>query len=127
MHLWQEGKCFRNLIYHAYLQVELDKESRQYTTVNTHKGLFRYNRLLFGVASAPSIFQRVMENLLKDIDGVSVYVDDVLVTCRESRAGAPGTFGKSDAEIGRSRDATQEGKVPFSPTNSGVLGPCDHC
>ena len=34
------GKVFSKLDFsHAYLQVELDEESRQYATINTHKGL----------------------------------------------------------------------------------------
>ena len=49
-------------------------------TINTHKGLFEYKRLPFGVASAPSIFQRVMENLLQGIKVVCVYIDDILIT-----------------------------------------------
>ena len=53
------GKLFSKLdLSHAYLQVPLDEASR---------GLFEYWRLPFGVASAPSIFQRVMENLLQGI------------------------------------------------------------
>ena len=48
--------------------------------INTHKGLFRYNRLPFGVSSAPGIFQRVMESVLQGIPGVVVHVDDILVT-----------------------------------------------
>ena len=63
----------------AYQQLMQDEESRRLVTVNTHKGLFQYKRLLFGVASAPGIFQRTMENVLQDIPQVRVYLDDVLI------------------------------------------------
>ena len=58
----------------------LHEESLRYDTISTHKGVSRYNRLPFGVASAPSIFQRVMETILQGIPGVCVYNDDILVT-----------------------------------------------
>ena len=73
------GKSFTKLD-HAYLQIRLDEESCHFVTINTHKGLFEYKRLTFGVASAPSIFQRTMENLLQGIKGIWVYVDDILIT-----------------------------------------------
>lgn len=51
------GKYFSKLdMSQAYQQVPLDEESKQYVVINTHKGLFRYNRLPFGIASAPGIF-----------------------------------------------------------------------
>jgi len=49
-------------------------------TINTHKGLFKYSRLPFGETTAPSIFQRVMEHLLQDLNFVTVYFDDMLIT-----------------------------------------------
>jgi hypothetical protein len=48
----------------AYLQVPLSNAAKKYVTINTHKGLFKYNRLPFGIASAPAIFQRTMETLI---------------------------------------------------------------
>ena len=75
------GKYFTKLdLSQAYLQLPLDNESSELLTINTHKGLFKYNRLPFGVSSAPAIFQRSMETLLRGLNGVSVYLDDILVT-----------------------------------------------
>ena len=60
------GKAFSKLdLSQAYLQIPLDVESRRYVTINIHRSLFEYKRLPFGVASAPSIFQRVMETSCK--------------------------------------------------------------
>ena len=74
------GKLFTKLdMSNAYLQLPLDAESKKFTTINTHKGLFEYTRLPFGVASAPAIFQRYMDTLLQGIPQVSVYINDILI------------------------------------------------
>ena len=67
----------------AYQQLLLDEKSKKFTTINTHKGLYQYNRLPFGVSSAPGIFQRTMENLLQGIPHVVVRVDDILVSGKD--------------------------------------------
>ena len=67
----------------AYQQLELEEGSRKFTTINTHKGLYQYNRLPFGVSSAPGIFQRTMENLLQGIPQVVVRIDDILVSGKD--------------------------------------------
>ncbi|RXN33959.1 putative protein K02A2.6-like protein [Labeo rohita] len=75
------GLSFSKLdMSHAYQQIVMDENSKQYLTINTHKGMFTYNRLPFGVASAPAIFQRTMEGLLRGLTHVAVYLDDILVT-----------------------------------------------
>ena len=80
------GKTFTKLdLAHAYQQVELEENSRKFVTINTHRGVFEYTRLPFGVASAPAVFQRIMENLLQGLKHVCVYLDDILVTCSSER------------------------------------------
>ena len=75
------GTAFSKLdLQHAYLQLPLEKNSKQYTTINTHQGLFQYNRLPFGVSSAPGIFQRAIDGLIKGIPDVAAYMDDILIT-----------------------------------------------
>lgn len=54
--------------------------SKEFPTINTHKDLYKYNRLPCGVALAPGIFQRVMEQLLNGIPHVGVLLDNVLIT-----------------------------------------------
>ena len=66
-------------------QVPLDIESRHYKTFTTHRGLYRLKRLPFGVACAPEIFQRVVDDMLQGLDGVIVYIDEILVFGRDQQ------------------------------------------
>ena len=75
------GERFTKLdLSQAYMQLLLDEESAPYLTVNTHRGLYEYTRLPFGVALAPALFQKVMDTLLQGIPNVLCYIDDILVT-----------------------------------------------
>ncbi|XP_072145012.1 uncharacterized protein [Dermacentor andersoni] len=74
------GEVFTTLdLRQAYNQLPLDEEAKKITVLNTQKGLFCFNRLPFGVSSAPAIFQRRMDGLLGDIPGVQVYLDDIII------------------------------------------------
>ncbi|XP_055613887.1 uncharacterized protein K02A2.6-like [Uranotaenia lowii] len=64
----------------AYLQMEVAPEDREILTLNTHRGLYRPNRLMYGISSAPAIWQRQIETILQGIEGVSVFLDDIKVT-----------------------------------------------
>lgn len=63
----------------AYMQVRVSDDSRKYLTINTHKGLYEYMRLPFGISSAASTFQSIMDEILKDLEGVQCYLDDILI------------------------------------------------
>jgi hypothetical protein len=75
------GKSFTKLdLAHAYLQMEVEEQAKELLTINTQKGLFTYNRLPFGIASAPAQWQRAIEQILQGCKGTHVYFDDILVT-----------------------------------------------
>ena len=77
----KKGKTFTKIdLSQAYQQIPLDVASKKFVVINTHKGLFGYTCLPYGISSAPGIFQRTIENLLQGIPGVAVYIDDILVT-----------------------------------------------
>ena len=75
------GKKFTKLdLSQAYLQLQLEPESQKYCTINTHQGLYHFNRLPFGISSAPAIFQKIMDTILQGIPQTLCYIDDILVT-----------------------------------------------
>ena len=75
------GEKFTKLdLKNAYLQMEVRKEDREYLTINTHTGLFCYNRLVFGISSAPTIWQRTMEQILQGLDCVKCILDYMIIT-----------------------------------------------
>ena len=75
------GESFTKLdLSRAYKQMKVADSSQGYLTITTHMGLFRYQRLPFGIASAPAIWQRAMSIVLQGCSGVVCYLDDLLVT-----------------------------------------------
>ncbi|XP_056150236.1 uncharacterized protein K02A2.6-like, partial [Lampris incognitus] len=79
------GQQFTKLdLSQAYQQVLLEDNSRRYLTINTHRGLYHYNRLPYGVASAPAIFQKIMDQVLQGMEGVICYLDDILITGKDT-------------------------------------------
>lgn len=76
----RNAKYFSRLdLTNAYHQIELHEDSRFITTFITHRGMFRYKRLLFGVNSAPKIFQRIFEGILSPCKNCLNYIDDIIV------------------------------------------------
>ncbi|KAF6040154.1 hypothetical protein EB796_001547 [Bugula neritina] len=57
----------------------VSKESRPLLALTTHKGLYAYTRLAFGISVAPALWQNAMEQVLMSIERVQVYYDDILI------------------------------------------------
>ena len=66
----------------AYLHYEVAPEDREYLTINTDKGLFQYQRLVYGIKDAPSKWQKAIEQVLSPLigNGVQVILDDMIIT-----------------------------------------------
>uniref|UniRef100_T1IWV4 Reverse transcriptase domain-containing protein n=1 Tax=Strigamia maritima TaxID=126957 RepID=T1IWV4_STRMM len=64
----------------AYNQLELDEQSAELCTINTHIGLFRVNRLFYDISSTSAIFQKAMDQLTVPLQGTQSYIDDSCIT-----------------------------------------------
>ena len=75
-----QSKFFSKLdLTTAYHQIELSPESRDITRFGTHKGLYWYKRLMFGISCAPEMYQKVLHQILQECDGAHNILDDVIV------------------------------------------------
>ena len=78
----------------GYHQVPLKEEHRNLTCMTTPRGVMRWRVLVMGLKNGNAIFQRVMEEVLRDLDFADPYVDDVIV----------GSTGGSEQELIRHHD-----------------------
>lgn len=88
----------------GYLQIPLAPESRYITTFSTHKGLRQYTRLIFGLSSAPEVFQNEIQKVLQGVQGAKNISDDILL------------FGKTKMEHDQALQATFQRLRENGPT-----------
>lgn len=85
------NKYFSSLdLASGYYQVPVAEESKHLTAFITPDGLYEYNRMPFGLANAPSVFQRVVNVMLKGTNNnnhVLAYMDDLLVPSKSIEDG----------------------------------------
>ena len=63
----------------GYHQLELHPDSRSITTFTAHCGLYQYKRLMFGITSAPEVYQHVIQQSLQGCEGVANISDDIII------------------------------------------------
>lgn len=78
------GKClyFTTLdLASGFHQIEMNPKHAQKTAFTVENGHYEFTRMPFGLKNAPSTFQRVMDNILKDLVGkiCLVYLDDIII------------------------------------------------
>ncbi|XP_063585382.1 uncharacterized protein LOC134762766 [Penaeus indicus] len=64
----------------GYYQVELTENARRIAAFVTPDGLFEYKVMPFGLRNAPATFQRLINGVIRDLEGVQAYLDDLVIT-----------------------------------------------
>lgn len=65
----------------GFHQIFLSEQDRQKTAFNVNNGKYEFCRLPFGLKNAPSIFQRAIDDILREWIGKCcyVYIDDIII------------------------------------------------
>jgi len=65
----------------GFTQLEVDPKEREKLAFRTHRGLWQFIRMPFGYKNGPSIFQRIMQNVLAPFLWIFalVYIDDIVI------------------------------------------------
>ena len=63
----------------GYWQVPLTQRAREISAFVTPSGLYQYKVMQFGMKNAPATFQRMVNKLVRDIDGCEGYIYDVVI------------------------------------------------
>ena len=75
-----ESKIFSKLDCNSgFWQEKLDEQSRLLTTFITPVGRFCFNRMPFGIKTAPEHYQEKMNEILEGVDGQVCIIDDILI------------------------------------------------
>lgn len=76
----RHSKVFCRLdLYKAYLHIPVDEKSCEIQSISTHRGTYRMNRLSFGIKTAPAEFNRIIDQILRDVPKTESYFDDIIV------------------------------------------------
>jgi predicted aspartyl protease len=65
----------------GFWQLLMDEDSKPMTAFTTHKGLYEFKVLPFGLTNAPAGFERLMEQVLRGLqwEKCLVYLDDIII------------------------------------------------
>jgi hypothetical protein len=107
----------------AYHQVSLLPQDREFTAFEACGRLFQFKRIPFGLRNSGAVFQRIMDNFIRDsgLSGVFCYVDNLYI-CGMTQV-------EHDHNLARLLEAAKrvgltfnEGKTVLSTTSLNILG-----
>ena len=62
----------------GYWQIPKDEDSKDVTIFTSHRGMYKFNVLPFGMQAGSQVFCRLMPKLLHGANNIENYIDDVL-------------------------------------------------
>ncbi len=107
----------------GYWQLPVHADSIKKTAFTCHRGLFEFLRMPFGLANAPSFFQREMTQALSEFIGkfCMVFIDDIVVYSRSEEEHAEHLRLIFDA-LAAAGLTLKEGKCEFLKESLDLLG-----
>lgn len=74
------SKYFSTLDLHgAYHQIPLERKSKQYTAFSTAWKKYQFTSVPFGLSSSPYALLKAIHEIMDEINGAYVYMDDIIV------------------------------------------------
>ncbi|SJL03600.1 uncharacterized protein ARMOST_06957 [Armillaria ostoyae] len=94
----------------GFTQLDMHEDDIEKTVFRSHRGLFQFKRMPFGLRNGPSIFQQVMQGVLAPYLWIFslVYIDDIVVYSR--------TFEEHIKHLDQVLSAIEESGITLSPT-----------
>ena len=63
----------------GFWQVPLTERAKKLSAIVTPQGLYQYKVMDFGIKNAPATFQRLINQLTRDLEGCEGYIDDIVI------------------------------------------------
>lgn len=66
-------------LLNGYWQVPMTPAAKEISAFVTPEGFYQYRVMPFGMKNAPATFQRMINEIIKGLEGCAAYIDDVVV------------------------------------------------
>lgn len=86
------SKCVNKKVFSVfdlkdgYCQIKLNAKSKKMCTCSTPFGCYRFKRLPFGIRIATEANKMLMEKVLSGINGLIIYIDDLLIVAENEKS-----------------------------------------
>ncbi|GBN24637.1 Transposon Ty3-G Gag-Pol polyprotein [Araneus ventricosus] len=79
----QGSRVFSTIdLKNAFFHVDVNKDSRKYTSFVTHEGQYQFLKVPFGLCNSPAVFERYINTIFRPLinDGIVLpYLDDIII------------------------------------------------